>query len=87
MATTYTISTINLAPTPTAAQEVTVNYKLWSTVGYTTAATNVVVNPDGSMPVPVVISGLTPGGTYNIQVLGECGSPIPTFQTTIIVPS
>lgn len=87
MATTYTISTIDLAPVPAGSQLVTVNYKLWSASSYTTAATNVTVNTDGSMPVPVVISGLTPGQTYNIQILGQCGSPVPTYQTTIIVPS
>jgi hypothetical protein len=86
MATTYTISNIDLAPVPGASQMVTVNYKLWNSTSFTTAATNVVVNTDGTLPVPVVISGLTSGQTYNIQILGQCGSPIPTYQTTITLP-
>ncbi len=83
---TYTITKLNLAPTPTVSQLYTVNYKLWNATSYTTAATNVSVNTDGTLVTPLAITGLISGQTYNLQTLGQCGSPIPIFYDNIIVP-
>jgi hypothetical protein len=86
MATSYTLTTVDLAPVPGSSQEVTVNYKAWNATSFTTAATNVVVNTNGTLPTPLDITGLTSGQTYIIQILGQCGSPIPTYETTITIP-
>lgn len=64
-------------PAPTVDQETTVLYRLTSDPDtpayYNTVATNVVVEPNGHLPVPVVITGLLPLTSYTVWMYNDCG--------------
>jgi hypothetical protein len=78
LATEITISAINWGNSPTSAQTVTLEYKLWSSSSWTTIDSGVNVDTDGSIldsPLPNV-TGLTEGELYYIRAYNECSSPI-----------
>ncbi len=73
--------------TPLAVQTVTLQYKLSSSSVWITASNSIQVFPNGSIngTTPVQILGLTPGQTYNVKVLNNCGGA--GFVQTITVPT
>jgi hypothetical protein len=78
MATEITISKINWGNQPTAAQTVTLEYKLWSSSTWTVIDTGVNVDVDGDIldsPLPGV-TGLTENELYYVRAYNECSSPI-----------
>jgi hypothetical protein len=66
-----------MTPVPNDPQQATVQYRLTSDPDtpayYNTVATNVVVNPDGHLPTPVVIDNLQPLTSYTVYMFSTCG--------------
>lgn len=83
MANTITITSIDYANTAIAGQTWTIEYKLFSASSYILGSNNKVVDDDGNLAVPLVISGLTPGQLYYIRSHNNCDSP-PVFYTQSI---
>lgn len=78
MANEITISKINWGNSPSSAQTVTLEYKLWSALSWTVIDSGVNVDTDGDIldsPLPNV-TGLTEGELYYIRAYNECSSPI-----------
>lgn len=87
MATTYNVTKVNFATTPSAVQAIQVYYKVWNQpITSYTLVTTVNFNTDGTPTAPVAITGLTSGQTYNIKGQGLCGSPVSVFEMTITMP-
>jgi hypothetical protein len=66
-----------VAPNPEVAVPTTVQYRLTSDPDtpayYNTVATNVLVNPDGHLPVPVTIDNLMAQTSYTVYMFSTCG--------------
>lgn len=73
--------------TPSATQSVTVEYKLIASSTYTNATNNLQIFPNGSIngTTPFLITGVTPGSTYNVRITNNCGGA--GFVTQITVPT
>lgn len=73
--------------TPSATQSVTVSYKLTSSSTYIIATNNLQIFPSGSIngTTPFNITGVTPGSTYNVRVVNNCGGA--GFVSQISVPT
>lgn len=71
--------------TPAAAQTLVVRYKRSDISGYTTATSNLVVFPNGTIngTTPFQIGGLTAGVTYDVQVVNSCGGSGAVQQITV----
>lgn len=73
--------------TPNATQTVTVRYKRSDQTTYTTATSNLLINPSGNIQgtTPFEISGLTQGQTYDVQIVNNCGGV--GFVNQITIPT
>lgn len=78
---------ITWSSTPVATQGVTVEYKLIASSTYTIATNNLQIFPNGSIngTTPFLITGVTPGSTYNVRITNNCGGA--GFVTQITVPT
>jgi hypothetical protein len=76
MPTSFTITKIDYANTPTGAQTWSFFYKLFSDPdsSYILISSSAVVNTDGTLVSPLTVTGLTAGTVYIIKAVG-CGSP------------
>jgi hypothetical protein len=79
MATGFTINAIDYANVPAGSQTWTFEYKLWNATSYTLISNSASVNTDGTLGVPLPVSGLTAGQLYYIQAYPNCSSPFETF--------
>lgn len=65
------------APAPLVATSTTVQYRKTSDPDtpayYNTIGTNIIVNPNGHMPVPVTIDNLLPLTSYTVWMYSTCG--------------
>lgn len=75
MATQITITKVDYGNLPSGSQTWTFEYKLFTDTAYTLASNTSVVNTDGTLVVPLVISGLTDGQLYYIRASPNCESP------------
>lgn len=79
MPTQFTITKVEYGNTPIAAQTWTFEYKLFNDVNYTLISNTSVVNTDGTLAVPLPVSGLTAGQLYYIRGSANCESPAQYF--------
>jgi hypothetical protein len=79
MATEITITAVNYGNAPAALQAFSFWYKLFSALTWTLITNNVNVNTDGTLAVPQVVTGLTPGQLYYIRGAANCESPVEYF--------
>ena len=84
MATQITINSVDFPNDPSGTQTTTFEYKLWNATSWTLASNTQVVNTDGTLVAPLVISGLTAGQLYYVRWSNNCDSPpeyyIQSFQ-------
>lgn len=73
--------------TPGAAQTATIRYRVNGTQNWITATNNISLLPNGTIngTTPYLILGLTPGTTYDVQVLNNCGGA--GFITQVTTPT
>lgn len=71
----------------TASQTLTVKYRLTGTTAWSVATNNLLVFANGNVQgtSPYLISGLTPGQSYDVQIINNCGG-VGTISS-ITVPS
>lgn len=76
---------VNWLTTTPATQSVTVRYRLASSSSYTTSTTNLLIQPNGNVAgtSPFPIPGLTPGQTYVVSLVNNCGGAGATMQITV----
>lgn len=79
MATSFTIEKLDYANVPSGVQSWTFQYKLWNATSYTLISSSASVNTDGTLGVPLTVSGLTAGQLYYIQAYPNCSSPVDYF--------
>lgn len=75
MPTHITISKIDYSNTPSGSQTWTFEFKLFSATSWTLASNAQAVNTNGTLVVPLVISGLTAGQLYYVRSSANCNSP------------
>ena len=75
MATQFTITAVDYANAPAALQVFSFWYKLASATSWTLISNSSNVNTDGTLAVPLVVTGLTPGQLYYIRGASNCESP------------
>ena len=80
MATQFTITKIDYANLPSGGQTWSFYYKLFSDPdsAYVLISNSAGVGADGTLAVPLTVTGLTPGTVYYILAVG-CGSPAPMY--------
>ncbi len=83
MATSFTIEQVEYANTPSGIEVWSFFYKLWSASSYTLISNSASVNTDGTLVVPLTVSGLTAGQLYYIQAYPNCSSPFDIFQQMV----
>lgn len=78
---------VSWSATPSASQTVTVKYRLNGDTVWIVSTNALLVFPSGNISgnVPYVISGLTPGLTYDVQLINNCGGT--GFIKQVTVPS
>lgn len=86
MATTINIPSIDFANTPSTNQFCTVQYKVYTATSFTVWNDNVEFNTDGTPTVPLGITPVTSGQTYDVQMVSNCGSPGSVWTITLTVP-
>lgn len=71
--------------TPQASQTVTVRYKLTSSSMWLVATSGLLIQPNGNISgtSPYVIANPTPGQTYDVQIVNNCGGFGFTNQITV----
>lgn len=71
--------------TPLAIQTVTVNYRVSGTTPWLTSTNSLSIFPNGNINgnTPYLITGLTAGVTYDIQVINNCGGVGSITQATV----
>lgn len=79
MATEITIINVDYGNTPIGTQTWTFEQKLFSATSYTLVSNTSVVNTDGTLAVPLNITGLTPGQLYYVRASPNCESPVIYF--------
>ena len=79
MPTSFTIEQVEYANNPSGVEIWSFFYKLWSASSYTLISNSSSVNTDGTLAVPLTVSGLTAGQLYYIQAYPNCSSPIDYF--------
>jgi hypothetical protein len=83
MATQFTISAVDYANAPAALQVFTFFFKKSTDTSWTLISNAANVNTDGTLAVPLTVTGLTPGSVYYIQGYSNCESPIVAFMETV----
>jgi hypothetical protein len=83
MATQFTITKVNYGNTPISTEVFTFQYKLWSATSYILISNTAVVNTDGTLVIPLTVTGLTAGQLYYIQAFPNCSSPVETFTQQV----
>lgn len=70
--------------TPVASQTVTVKYRVNGTLTWTVATNALLILPNGSISgtTPFLITGVTVGTTYDVQIVNNCGGTGFTNQIT-----
>lgn len=78
---------VGFTTTPAASQTVTVRYKLHSNSTYIISTSSLLISPSGNVAgsPPYLITGLTPGSTYDIFITNNCGGV--GFVGQVLVPS
>lgn len=79
MATEITIKNVDYANPPAGLQVWSFWYKLATASVWILLSNSSNVNTDGTLQVPIVIPGLTPGQVYLIRGAANCDSPIDYF--------
>lgn len=66
---------VTFSPVPSANQVVTLQYRVHGTTTWITANSNINLFPNGNIngTTPYLITGLTPGTTYDVSVGNNCG--------------
>lgn len=87
---TLTINSISFDQVPVIKQEVNIKYRLTSNPDIAASYVNLgnfMINPNGILTTPLVISGLTPGVSYTIWGSMACSnSQILKSFTTLFIP-
>lgn len=79
MATGITIQSVDYANAPAALQNWKFEYKLSTDLNWILASASSSVNTDGTLSVPIPISGLVSGQLYLIRGAALCNSPLEYF--------
>lgn len=79
MATGFTLNAIDYANIPSGSQTWTFEFKLWNATSYTLISNSASVNTDGTLGVPLSVSGLTAGQLYYVRAHPNCSSPFDYF--------
>lgn len=83
MATGFTITKVDFGNTPSAVQNFSFYYKLWSDPesAYVLISGSTPVNPDGTIVAspPLDVTGLTAGQLYYLKAANNCNSPVDFF--------
>lgn len=75
MPTGFTITNVDYANAPAALQNFTFEYKKSTDVSWSVLSSSSAVNTDGSLAVPIPVSGLTAGQLYLVRGSSNCESP------------
>lgn len=75
MATEFTITKVDYANAPAGLQTFTFEYKLATATSWIILSSSSNVNTDGTLAVPIPVSGLTSGQLYLIRGSSNCESP------------
>lgn len=79
------ITNITYGNTPATNQTISVYYRQSGTPTYTLYNSAITVGADGTVLTPIAIS-LSPGISYDIQVVDNCSSPAAPFVMTVTAP-
>jgi hypothetical protein len=76
---------VTFAPVPSANQLVTLQYRVHGTTTWITANSGINLFPNGNIngTTPYLITGLTPGVTYDVSVGNNCGGTPFVSQVTV----
>jgi hypothetical protein len=76
---------VTFSPVPSANQLVTLMYRVHGTTTWITASSNINLFPNGNIngTTPYLITGLTPGVTYDVSVGPNCGGTPFVSQVTV----
>lgn len=80
---TITITKVDFANTANPSQVFTFEYKLFSASTWTLGSNNKTVDANGTLAIPLAISGLTAGQLYYVRAHNNCDSP-PEYYTQAI---
>lgn len=79
MATQIVINKVYYNNSPAVDETWTFEYKLFSASNYILISSTSVVHSDGSLAVPLTVTGLTPGTVYDLRASPNCSSPAAYF--------
>ena len=79
MATGFIITQVEYANPPAGLQVWSFWYKLASALSWTLLSNTSNVNTDGTLQVPIPVTGLTAGQVYYIRGAANCESPVENY--------
>jgi hypothetical protein len=71
----FTINSVEYGNAPAGLQNFTFEYKLFSASSWINISGSSAVNTDGTLAVPLPVTGLTAGQLYYIRGSANCNSP------------